>query len=44
MEINLEPSLVHSRFDEHRYGRVGDLVPPLVDEILSGKIQGSRQV
>lgn len=38
IEINLEPSLIHTRFDEHRTGLAGDLVPLLVDEILSGKI------
>ncbi|MBF9017377.1 MULTISPECIES: Sir2 family NAD+-dependent deacetylase [unclassified Oceanispirochaeta] len=39
IEINLEPSLVHTLFDEHRTGKAGDLVPLLVDDILSGKIK-----
>ncbi len=40
IELNLEPSMVHTRFDEHRTGKAGDLVPVLVEEILSGKFQG----
>jgi len=36
LEINLEPSLGSTLFDESRTGRAGDLVPVFVDEILSG--------
>ena len=34
IEINLEPSAVRSAFHEHRQGRAGDLVPPLVEELI----------
>jgi len=44
IELNLEPSLVHSRFDEHRTGPAGILVPQLVEQILSGEVEGSRQI
>ena len=37
MELNLEPSMVHTRFDEHRTGKAGELVPLLVEDILSGR-------
>ena len=37
LEINLEPSLGSTLFDESRTGRAGDLVPVFVDEILSGQ-------
>jgi len=36
LEINLEPSLGSTLFDESRTGRAGDLVPVFVHEILSG--------
>ncbi|HEX6142944.1 MAG TPA: Sir2 family NAD+-dependent deacetylase [Geminicoccaceae bacterium] len=36
IEINLEPPAHNRRFDEHRQGRAGDLVPPLVRELLTG--------
>jgi len=39
IELNLEPSLVHTRFDEHRTGPAGTLVPRIVEEILSGELQ-----
>jgi NAD-dependent deacetylase len=35
LEINLEPSLGTSRFDEVRHGRAGTLVPAWVDHILA---------
>ena len=35
LEINLEPSQGSVHFDETRLGRAGDLVPALVDELLS---------
>ena len=34
LEINLEPSLVHSHFDEVRHGKASGLVPQWVDEML----------
>ena len=34
IEINLEPSLGSTMFDESRIGRAGDLVPEWVDELL----------
>jgi NAD-dependent protein deacetylase/lipoamidase len=36
LEINLEPSLGSTMFDESRIGRAGDLVPQWVDELLAG--------
>ncbi|MDC7234187.1 MAG: NAD-dependent protein deacylase [Spirochaetales bacterium] len=39
IEINLEPSRIRSRFDEHRQGKAGELVPVLVEEILQGHIR-----
>jgi NAD-dependent deacetylase len=36
VEINLEPSLGSVYFHESRTGRAGELVPQLVDELLSG--------
>lgn len=36
IEVNLEPSLVQSRFTEHVYGRAGEVLPPLVDGLLAG--------
>ena len=44
IELNLEPSLVHSRFDQHRTGPAGTLVPQLVEQILSGEVKGSRKI
>lgn len=38
IEVNLEPSQVENDFEMHRYGRAGDLVPALVDEILTGDL------
>lgn len=35
LEINLEPSLGSSLFDESRVGRAGELVPAWVDEVLA---------
>ncbi|GAM63694.1 NAD-dependent protein deacetylase [Vibrio ishigakensis] len=35
IEINLEPSAVETEFAEKRYGRAGEEVPKLVDELLS---------
>lgn len=35
IEINLEPSAVESEFEEKRYGKASELVPKLVDELLS---------
>ena len=34
LELNLEPSLVRSHFDEARYGKATDLVPAWVQEML----------
>ena len=34
LEINLEPSIGSTYFDESRIGRAGDLVPPWVAEVL----------
>jgi NAD-dependent deacetylase len=36
IEINLEPGLGSVYFHESRTGRAGELVPQLVDELLSG--------
>jgi len=44
IEVNLEPSLVYSRFDEHRTGPAGTLVPRLVEQILSGEIKSTSQI
>ena len=38
VEVNLEPSQVENEFAEHRYGMAGELVPGLVEEILSGEL------
>ena len=35
LELNLEPSLVGSRFRSRRYGPAGETVPQLVDELLA---------
>ena len=35
LEINLEPSLGSTMFDESRTGKAGDLVPEWVDEVLT---------
>ena len=35
IELNLEPSLTQTAFHEHRYGPASQVVPTLVDEILS---------
>jgi NAD-dependent deacetylase len=37
IEINLEPSDIASRFQEHRIGPAGQLVPALVDELLAAR-------
>ncbi|WP_345334295.1 Sir2 family NAD+-dependent deacetylase [Ferrimonas pelagia] len=37
LEINLEPSEVHSQFRFHRQGRAGELVPALVEQLLAGQ-------
>ncbi len=34
IELNLEPSAVHTRFDEHIYGKAGEKLPELVDRLL----------
>lgn len=36
IELNLEPSLVHSHFDEARHGKATELVPVFVEELLGG--------
>jgi NAD-dependent deacetylase len=36
LELNLEPSEVNRDFHLQRYGRAGELVPVLVEELLSG--------
>ncbi|SHI15634.1 Sir2 family NAD+-dependent deacetylase [Ferrimonas marina] len=38
LEINLEPSEVHSQFNTHRQGRAGELVPELVEQLLRGEL------
>jgi len=35
VELNLEPSAVHTRFDEHIYGRAGEKLPELVSCLLA---------
>lgn len=35
VEINLEPSNVHSNFDDKRYGKAGDILPTFVSELLA---------
>ena len=40
LEINLEPSLASTMFDESRTGRAGELVPSWVDEVLSSLERG----
>ncbi|NAX49132.1 NAD-dependent protein deacylase [Photobacterium halotolerans] len=35
LELNLEPSIVESEFDEKRYGPASKIVPELVDELLT---------
>ena len=37
LEINLEPSQGSLYFDERRYGRAGELVPPWVEEMLNDR-------
>ncbi|GAA5194943.1 Sir2 family NAD+-dependent deacetylase [Ferrimonas gelatinilytica] len=37
VEINLEPSEVHSQFRSHHQGRAGQRVPEVVETILAGK-------
>ncbi len=37
IELNLEPSAVHGQFDEQHIGQATDVVPALVDELLSIK-------
>ncbi len=37
VELNLEPSAVHSSFDEAIYGPAGSVVPQWVDALLEGK-------
>ncbi len=34
VEINLEPSLIQSRFKEKIYGKAGDVLPPYVETLL----------
>ena len=42
IEVNLEPSETQNAFAEHRYGKAGDLVPVLVEEILTEALGPSR--
>jgi len=35
IEINLEPSNMHSSFDDKRYGKAGDLLPIFIQELLA---------
>lgn len=35
VEINLEPSNVHSNFSEKYYGKAGDILPDYIDQLLS---------
>lgn len=35
VEINLEPSLVNSQFDEHLYGKAGEVLPGFVEKLLA---------
>lgn len=35
IEINLDPSAVESHFDEHLYGKAGDVLPNFVEALLS---------
>jgi NAD-dependent deacetylase len=35
VEVNLEPSVTESAFEEHIYGKAGVLLPDLVERILS---------
>jgi NAD-dependent deacetylase len=35
IEVNLEPSMVENRFEDHRYGMAGTVLPELVGEILA---------
>lgn len=37
LEVNLEASAVNQYFDHHRYGKATELLPILVEDILSGK-------
>ena len=36
IEINLEPSAVESKFDEHQYGEAGTVLPEFVGRFLAG--------
>jgi NAD-dependent deacetylase len=36
VEINLEPSQVGSQFDEHVYGKAGEVLPDFVGQLLAG--------
>lgn len=37
VELNMEPSMGHSLFDEKIYGKAGNIVPAYVERILAGK-------
>lgn len=37
VELNLEPSLTRSDFHEHRYGKATEVVPGLVEELISSR-------
>lgn len=39
VEINLEPSLGSTLFDESRLGKAGEMVPAFVDELLAGRAE-----
>lgn len=39
IELNLEPTLITSQFDESRFGKATETVPKFVEEILSGTFQ-----
>jgi NAD-dependent deacetylase len=43
LEINLDPSLGSIYFHETRTGRAGELVPALVEELLTALSQGSSR-
>lgn len=44
VEVNLASPDRHSQFQYHFTGKAGDIVPQLVDQILSGKVIGSECV
>ena len=38
IEINLEPSAVESQFDQHLYGKAGEVLPVFVQQLLAGAV------